>query len=264
MGGARGSRVLVQGTRGALALLCALGSIACERSGQADAHTSQIDMTSPGSPSWPVIEPEAIEPKLTDADVEKISVRLPRERVPSVSAQNPAIGLANAKVTLQVFSDFECPFCVRAAVALDAVGRRFAGSLRVVWRNYPLAGHARARPAARAGLAAFAQGGNEGFWKWHDYLYSPQANLSDAGLKQAANKLGFDSVRIEQAAAGTQYDAQINADMAAGDAAGIEGTPAVFINDYYLMGARSQSQYAIVVERALHQAGLSQSPEPPQ
>ncbi len=215
-------------------------------------------MTSPGSPSWPVIEPEAPEPKLTDADVEQVAVRVPRERVPSVSAQNPAKGPTNAKVTLQVFSDFECPFCVRAAAPLHAVAERYAGSLRVVWRNYPLPGHARARPAARAGLAAFAQGGSEWFWKWHDYLYSPQANLSDAGFKQAANKLGFDSVRIEQAAAAsTQYDAQINADMAAGDAAGIEGTPAVFINDYYLMGARSETEYALVVERALHQAGLS-------
>ncbi len=216
-------------------------------------------MTSPGSPSWPVIEPEASEPKLTDADVEQIAARIPRQRVPSVSAQNPARGPANAKVTLQVFSDFECPFCVRAAPALDAVAQRFQGNLRVVWRNYPLPGHQRARPAARAAMEAFAEGGSDWFWKWHDYLYSAQANLSEAGLKQAANKLGIDSVRIAQAAQSTQYDAQINADMAAGDAAGIEGTPAVFINDYYLMGARSESEYALVVQRALHQAGLSET-----
>lgn len=214
-------------------------------------------MTSPGSPSWPVIEPEPSEPKFTDADVEKVAVRVARERVPTVSAQNPALGPADAKVTLQVFSDFECPFCVRAAPTLDAVAQRFAGKLRMVWRNYPLPGHARARPAARAGLEAFAEGGNERFWKWHDHLYSAEGNLSDAGLRQAANKLGLDAVRIEKAANGTQYDAQIDADMAAGDAAGIEGTPAVFINDYYLMGARSESEYAIVVERALHQAGLA-------
>jgi protein-disulfide isomerase len=42
--------------------------------------------------------------------------------------------------------------------------------------------------------------------------------------------------------------------MAAGDAAGIEGTPAVFINDYYLMGARHENEYAVVVERALREA----------
>ncbi len=110
-------------------------------------------------------------------------------------------------------------------------------------------------------MAVFTAGGSEWFWKWHDYLYSPQGNLSDAGLKQAANKLGFDSVRIEQAISSTQYDRQINADMAAGDAAGIEGTPAVFINDYYLMGARTESEYAVVIERVLQQAAFSANAE---
>ena len=253
MGGARRSRVLLVSTRGAFALVCALGSVACERPSQA-AHSAEIDATSPDGPHWPVIEPEAAEPKLTDADVEKISVKVPHAKVPPVSAQNPAKGPANAPVTLQVFSDFECPFCVRAAPALDDVEQQFHGRLRVVWRNYPLPSHQRARPAARAAAAAFALGGSEPFWKLHDVLYSPQADLSDAGLERAAPKLGLDAARIAEAVRTTAYDAQINADMSAGDAAGIEGTPAVFINDYYLMGAFPESAYALVVERALRES----------
>jgi len=242
-----------------LALLCALGSVACERPGQAGAkaNSAEIDVTSPGGPRWPAFEPEAAgeEPKLTDADVERIATKLPHEKVPAVSAQNPAKGPANAKVTLQVFSDFECPFCVRAAPTLDDVEERYHGRLRLVWRNYPLPSHERARPAARAALAAFAVGGNDQFWKFHDWLYSSQADLSDAGLKQAATRLALDPARIQQAAQSSQFDPQIAADMAAGDAAGIEGTPATFINDYYLMGARSEAEYTIVVERALREAG---------
>jgi protein-disulfide isomerase len=258
MGGARRSRAPAYGARVALALLCALGSVACERPGQAGApqpRSGEIDVTSPGGPRWPAFEEPGEEPKLTDADVEQIATKLPHERVPLVSAQNPAKGPANAKVTLQVFSDFECPFCVRAAPTLDDVEERYHGRLRLVWRNYPLPAHERARPAARAALAAFAQGGSEQFWKFHDWLYSPQADLTDAGLKRAAAKLSLDPARFEQALGTTQYDAQINADMAAGDAAGIEGTPAAFINDYYLMGARSESEYALVIERALREAG---------
>ena len=253
MGGARESRVLLRSARGALALVCALGSVACERPGQA-AHAGQIDVTSPGGPRWPVIEPEADEPKLTDADVEKIAVKVPHQRVPAVTAKNPSKGPADAKVTLQVFSDFECPFCVRSAPTLADVEARFHGRLRLVWRNYPLPSHERARPAARAAVAAFANGGSEQFWKLHDFLYSPQADLSDAGLQHAAKKVGLDPSAIARATQSTQYDAHINADMAAGDAAGIEGTPAVFINDYYLMGARTESEYAIVIVRALREA----------
>jgi protein-disulfide isomerase len=253
MGGARGSRVLLRSARGALALVCALGSAACGRPSQA-AHAGEIDVTSPGGPRWPVIEPEATEAELTDADVDKIAVRVPRQRVPVVSPRNPSKGPADAKVTLQVFSDFECPFCVRSAPTLADVEARFRGRVRVVWRNYPLPSHERARPAARAVLEAFAQGGSDQFWKLHDFLHSPQADLSDAGLGRAAAKVGLDPGRIQRAAQGTQHDAQIDADMAAGDAAGIEGTPAVFINDYYLMGAYPESAYAVVIERALREA----------
>jgi protein-disulfide isomerase len=253
MSRARESRVLLAGTRAALALWCALGSAACERPSQA-AHSTEIDVTSPDGPRWPTIEPEAVEPQLTDADVERIAVKVPRPRVPLVSAQNPAKGRADARVTLQVFSDFECPFCVRVAPTLADIEARFRGQLRVVWRNYPLPSHERAWPAARAALEAFAEGGSAQFWKLHDFLYSPQADLSDAGLRQAATRVGLDPARVEQAARSTRYDAQIRADMTAGDAAGIEGTPAVFINDYYLMGARFEAEYAIVIERALREA----------
>ena len=266
MGGARRSRAPSYGARVALALLCALGSVACERPGRAGAKSGEIDVTSPGGPRWPAFEEPGEQPttrdgteqdrrRLTDADVEQIATKLPHERVPPVSAQNPAKGPATAKVTLQVFSDFECPFCVRSAPTLDDVEERYHGRLRLVWRNYPLPAHERARPAARAALAAFAQGGSGQFWKFHDWLYSPQADLSDAGLKQAAAKLALDPARFEQAVSTTQYDAQINADMAAGDTAGIEGTPAAFINDYYLMGARSEAEYTLVIERALREAG---------
>jgi protein-disulfide isomerase len=253
MGGARGSRVLLRSARAALALVCGLGSAACERPSQA-AHAGEIDVTSPGGPRWPVIEPEATEAELTDADVDKIAVKVPRPRVPVVSPRNPSKGPADAKVTLQVFSDFECPFCVRSAQTLADVEARFRGRVRVVWRNYPLPSHERARPAARAVLEAFAQGGSVQFWKLHDFLYSPQADLSDAGLRRAAEKVALDPVRIQQAAQSAQYDPQIDADMAAGEAAGIEGTPAVFINDYYLMGAYPESAYAVVIERALREA----------
>lgn len=238
---------------GLLAFVCGLGSVACGRPGRAVSADS-TDVEPHPAARFPGFEPE-VEPALTDADVERIAVKVPRARVPAVTSQNPAKGPATAKVTLQVFSDFECPFCVRVAPTLDDVEQRFHGRIRVVWRNYPLPSHPRARPAARAALAAFNAGGSDAFWKLHDWLYGPEGDPSEAGLARAARRLTLENAQLEEAARSSRYDAQIDADMAAGDAAGIEGTPAVFINDYYVMGARFESEYRVVIERALREAG---------
>lgn len=232
MRSARAARVR-RGALGGLALCCALGSTACASQQSAERGA--------------LAEP-------TDADVEAIATRVPPERVPKVTATSPSLGPASAAVTLQLFSDFECSFCVSVAPELADVEARFRGRVRLIWRNYPLPFHARARPAARAALCAFELGGSPAFWKLHDFLYSARADLSDAGLNRAQQELGLDARCGEQAARSPRYDAQINADMAAGDAAGIEGTPAAFINDYYVMGARSAAEYAVVVERALREA----------
>ena len=260
MNEARRTRALPKGAR-ALALLCALGSVACGggftesgRASQAGTEPGQIDFTSPKSPGWPGFEAEASGPQLSDADVEQIATLVAAERVPPVSADNPSKGPPGARITLQVFSDFECPFCVRVAPTLARIEARFRGRLRLVWRNYPLPAHERARPTAHVALAVFDLGGSAEFWKLHDWLFSAQADLTDAGLRRAARRLGLGTIQLDQALGSPKYEQRIATDVAAADLAGVEGTPAVFVNRYYMMGARSEAEYAIVVERALHES----------
>lgn len=255
MSPARRARMLRAGVRATLALLCALGSVACGRPGQAGAETApnQIDFTSPGSPRWPGFGQDAPAPELTDADVEQIATKLDRGRVPASQPRNPSRGSAKAPVTLQVWSDFECPFCIQVAPTLARLEQRYRDRLRLVWWNYPLPSHPRARPAARAARAAFELGGNSQFWKLHDWLFSPRADLSDVGLSRAVSQLGLDP-RIAGAPQSSEYDREIDVDVSTADLVGVEGTPAVLINDYYMMGARHEAEYALVIERALREA----------
>ena len=58
-----------------------------------------------------------------------------------VDAKDPMWGNRNAPVTIVVFSDYQCPFCSKVEVTMDAIKAQYGkDKLRVVWKNEPLAG----------------------------------------------------------------------------------------------------------------------------
>ncbi|HKO50062.1 MAG TPA: thioredoxin domain-containing protein [Polyangiaceae bacterium] len=182
--------------------------------------------------------------------------RLARSRVPIPNAANPSLGAANATVVIQMWSDFECPFCADAHPVLIEVLRIYAGKVRLVWRDYPLPFHAHSRLAANAGRAAYAQGGAEAFWKFHDAVYGASSPRLDAeGLEQFAVDTGLDPVRFREALSTQRYDTEIKRDFDSGQALGVTGTPAFLVNDYFFIGAIPLEIMRVVVDRALSDAG---------
>lgn len=182
--------------------------------------------------------------------------RLERGRVPSPNAANPSLGAADAKVVVQLWSDFECPFCADVEPALTEMMRVYAGKVRLVWHDYPLPFHAHARLAANAGREAYAQGGSTEFWKFHDAVYGAGSpKLTIEALSQFASKAGLDQERFREALATQRHDAEIERDFALGNALGVEGTPAFLVNDYFFIGAVPFEILSVVVDRALADAG---------
>jgi protein-disulfide isomerase len=169
------------------------------------------------------------------------------------TAVSPTRGPASAPVEIQVFADFQCSFCRQGVATLGEVSKAYPGLIRVVWRNVPLSMHARARPAARAALEAFAQRGASGFWQMHDRLFAAQDRedgLSDAALLDHARQLGLDLARFRAALRDGRHDAAIDLDLAAAIRAGVDGTPAFLINGYYLSGARPMAVFRRIVDYA--------------
>jgi protein-disulfide isomerase len=182
--------------------------------------------------------------------------RLERSRVPLPNAANPSLGDAKAPVVVQLWSDFECPFCAQVHPAVTEMMRAYAGRVRLVWHNYPLPFHEHARLAANAALEAYAQGGPTAFWKFHDLLYESQEGALDAaGLSAFAAKTGLDPVRFQDALKTLRHNSEIDHDMAIGDAIGVEGTPAFLVNDYFFVGAVPIEVLRVVVDRALADLG---------
>ena len=182
--------------------------------------------------------------------------RLAKGRVPLPNGANPSQGAQSAPVVIQLWSDFECPYCANVHPVLTELLRVYAGKVRLVWHDYPLPFHAHARLAANAGREAYAQGGAAGFWKFHDAVYESQnAELDANGLGRFASKAGLDATRFRDSLNTLRHNAEIDRDVQSGDAVGVEGTPAFLINDYFFVGAVPIEILRVVVDRALSDVG---------
>ncbi len=172
-----------------------------------------------------------------------------RYKVPA-GDDRPSLGPADAKVTLVLFSDFECPFCRRLAPVVVRLARE-QGDLRVVFRNFPLPSHPKARAAAKAAMAAHRQGK---FWAYHDRLFSYRGPLSDAAFEKIAAEAGLDVERFRKDLEDPAVAAAIDEDVALGKRFGVVATPTMFVNGRYIRGAQSAKSLLSVVENARKEA----------
>lgn len=155
--------------------------------------------------------------------------RLPDVRPPPLelaAAHSPTIGSPEPKVQVVEFSDFECPYCSRAAETLQQLKDKYAGQpVQFVFRHFPLSFHQNARPAAEYAQCAQEQGK---FWPLHDAIFAAQRELSPDKLKELAGQVGLDMDKLTSCLAGVgQF---IEADMKAAAEAGVGGTPSFYIN----------------------------------
>ena len=172
----------------------------------------------------------------------------------------PARGPADAPVTVVEFSDFQCPYCARAAGTVEALLARYPERVRLVYAHFPLGNHAWARPAAIAASCAAEQDA-AAFWALHDLYFREQQALSPetvVGRSRAALAgSGLDLARWEACAADPGSEAHqqaaraVDAQMALGEEYGVRGTPAFFVNGQSLSGAQPIEAFEAAVEAAL-------------
>jgi len=132
----------------------------------------------------------------------------------------PAFGPADAKVTVVEFSDFQCPYCSRAATVVDQIKEKYGTRVRFVFRQFPLPMHENARGAAEAALAANAQGK---FWEFHDKMFQNQSKLSRDSLEGFAKEAGLDVAAFKKALDSKTYAADVDSDMKLGESVAING-----------------------------------------
>ena len=176
----------------------------------------------------------------------RVSLEPPRQKV--AIAGSPAKGPAAAPVEVVEFSDFQCPFCLRAYPTVNQVLSTYGDRVHFVYRNYPLPNHPDARPAAEAAACAAEQGQ---FWPYYDRLFADQTKLSADGLKQSAAALGLDTGRFNACVDTHKYKDRVETDIKEGNEAGVNGTPAFFINGRLLSGAQPFDAFKRVIDEEI-------------
>jgi len=170
-----------------------------------------------------------------------------------VPKKAPTKGAANAKVVIQEFSDFQCPFCGRVNPTVAQVLKEYGDKVQIVWRDYPLPFHKDAHPAAEAAREVFAQKGDKAFWAYHDLLFQNQKALSRENLEKFAEEIGGIDMKAFKAALDSgKHKAAVDADIAAIAKAGARiGTPSFFINGKLLQGAQPYPAFKAAIDAAL-------------
>jgi protein-disulfide isomerase len=177
-----------------------------------------------------------------------------KRSVPAFSKNHPVKGPEKARVVIQEFSDFQCPFCSRANPVLEQILEAYPKDVKIVWRNMPLPMHESAPLAAQAAHEVFLQGGNEAFWKYHERLFANQKALQRSDLERYARELGgIDMARFESALDGRKHEAAVAEDVEAAQRAGVGGaTPAFLVNGYFVSGAQPFRVFDKAIRLALH------------
>ena len=163
-------------------------------------------------------------------------------------AGSPFAGPVAAPITIVEFSDFQCPYCAQAIPQIEALLKLYPLQVKLVFKQYPLEIHPQSQISAAAALAAQKQGK---FWPMHNALFANHNNLSRETIVTIAQQNGLDMKQFEHDLDSAEVRDTIARDVKDGDAAGVEGTPTLFVNGQKYNGPIDVSTLQPLLEQQL-------------
>ncbi len=157
---------------------------------------------------------------------------------PTDEVDGYSMGSPDAPVVIEVWEDFQCPFCQRFTYEVEpTLVETFvkSGDVRLVFRNLAFLGD-ESHWAAVAGSLAAEQ---NKFWPFHDYLFANFQGNDNGGfhidrLLEMGEAVGLDMDRFREGLAlenARERWAEIDAEARAeASAQGINATPTVVVN----------------------------------
>lgn len=172
----------------------------------------------------------------------------PVQRVEVSKDDDPTRGVADAKIEIIEFTDYQCPFCKKARPTITQILEDYKDSVSYTLRDFPLSFHKESFGAHLAAQCANDQGK---YWEYMDKLFTNQQELKIEQLKSYSKDLGFDVATFDQCLDARKHADEVQKDLDEGQKYGVSGTPAFFINGILLSGAQPYSAFKEVIEDEL-------------
>jgi protein-disulfide isomerase len=172
------------------------------------------------------------------------------------TAGDPSFGPADAPVTLVVFSDLQCSYCkVEAKSIRENIPKNYPKEVRVVFKDYPLDQiHPWARTASIAGRC-IAKQNNDAFWKYHDWVFENQAQITVETVKtkigEWAKAQNLETIGLSSCIETKATEPEVNAAFAQGRQLSVDSTPTSFLNGRKLVGTHQWAQLKQIIDHEI-------------
>ncbi len=158
-------------------------------------------------------------------------------------------GPPNSRVTLTVFSDYQCPYCRTLAQDITKLRKRWPAEVQVIYRSYPLSFHSLARSAAAGAICAVPQ---KKFEDYHGELFADQDSLQKESTLRIAKRVGVpDLTAFASCLTSPEVAQRLHIDSTDAARLGVHGTPTVLINDSMFGGSPGLDTLMRYVQLAL-------------
>jgi protein-disulfide isomerase len=168
-----------------------------------------------------------------------------------------ALGPANAPVTIEFFSDLQCPQCARYEPIVKSLKTEYGDKVRMILRHFPLSAHEHALPAAWAAEAAANQ---KKFWEMAEALYKSQwiwakAPAPRAAFVDLAKQIGLDLDKFQTDMDNADVRERVAIDQQHAQSVGVKTAPSVVINGYNVPSTEfSEDGFRAAIKAALDKA----------
>ncbi|ENO3978407.1 thioredoxin domain-containing protein [Aeromonas veronii] len=164
------------------------------------------------------------------------------------SATSPRLGAKNPKLTLVLFTDYNCPYCKQFDPQLTKLLKAYPDDLGLVIKLLPFKGQTSAK-AAQYSLTLWQQDPAR-FLTLHDKLMSKQGMLTEADINKALATTG--NTALKPAAKATE---ELRNSLRIGTILGVQGTPATLIGNQLVPGAIPYEELEQLVQAELAKQG---------